>query len=46
MAWAALDCPGGIAAAEDARLDPDTAIVLGQMTASLHCCRRPATSAG
>jgi hypothetical protein len=35
MAWAALDCPGGIAAAEHARLGPDTAIVLGQMTASL-----------
>src|SRR3954462_1951225 len=35
MAWAALDCPGGIAVAEDAGLGPDTAIVLGQMTASL-----------
>jgi hypothetical protein len=35
IAWAALDCPSGIAAAEDARLGPDTAIVLGQMTASL-----------
>jgi hypothetical protein len=30
-----LDCPGGIAAAEDAGLGHDTAIVLGQMTASL-----------
>ncbi|HVT68511.1 MAG TPA: hypothetical protein VHF26_12225, partial [Trebonia sp.] len=35
VAWAALDCPSGIAAAEHARLGPDTAIVLGQMTASL-----------
>ena len=35
VAWAALDCPGGIAAAEAAGLARDTAIVLGQMTASL-----------
>jgi hypothetical protein len=35
VAWAALDCPSGIAAAEDAGLSPDTAIVLGRMTASL-----------
>lgn len=35
VAWAALDCPSGIAAAEHARLGRDTAIVLGQMTASL-----------
>ena len=35
VAWAALDCPGGIAAAEGAGLGQDTAIVLGQMTASL-----------
>jgi len=35
VAWAALDCPGGIAAAEAARLGRDTAILLGQMTASV-----------
>jgi hypothetical protein len=33
--WAALDCPSGIAAAEAADLAPDTAILLGRMTASL-----------
>jgi hypothetical protein len=33
MAWAALDCPSGIAAAEGACLDADTVIVLGRMTA-------------
>ena len=41
MAWAALDCPGGIAAAEHAGLGPDTAIVLGQMTASLTALPAP-----
>jgi hypothetical protein len=35
MVWAALDCPSGIAAAEAAGLGGDTAILLGQMTASL-----------
>jgi hypothetical protein len=35
VAWAALDCPSGIAAAEAAGLAQDTAILLGQMTASL-----------
>ncbi len=35
VVWAALDCPSGIAAAEDAGLGQDTAIVLGRMTASL-----------
>jgi hypothetical protein len=35
VAWAALDCPSGIAAAEDAGLGQDTAILLGRMTASL-----------
>jgi hypothetical protein len=35
VVWAALDCPSGIAAAEAAGLDQDTAILLGQMTASL-----------
>jgi hypothetical protein len=35
MIWAALDCPSGIAAAEAARLDQDTAILLGRMTADL-----------
>jgi hypothetical protein len=33
--WAALDCPSGIAAAEAANLGPDTAILLGRMTARL-----------
>ena len=33
--WAALDCPSGIAAAEAASLDQDTAILLGRMTADL-----------
>ena len=40
VVWAALDCPSGIAAAEVASLAPDTAILLGQMTASL--ASRPA----
>jgi hypothetical protein len=35
VVWAALDCPSGIAAAEAADLARDTAILLGQMTASL-----------
>ena len=35
MVWAALDCPGGIAAAEAAGLAQDTAILLGRMTTSL-----------
>jgi hypothetical protein len=35
VAWAALDCPSGIAAAEAASLGQDTAILLGQMTASV-----------
>ena len=35
VVWAALDCPGGIAAAEAAVLARDTAILLGRMTASL-----------
>ncbi len=35
VVWAALDCPSGIATAEAAGLAPDTAILLGQMTASL-----------
>jgi hypothetical protein len=35
VVWAALDCPSGIAAAEAAGLAPDTAILLGQMTAGL-----------
>src|ERR1700748_1298822 len=41
MAWAALDCPSGIAAAEGASLDPDTAIVLGRMTASVAALPAP-----
>jgi hypothetical protein len=35
VAWAALDCPSGIAAAEGAGLGQDTAILLGRMTARL-----------
>jgi hypothetical protein len=35
VVWAALDCPSGIAAGEAAGLARDTAILLGQMTASL-----------
>ena len=35
VVWAALDCPSGIAAAEAADLAQDTAILLGQRTASL-----------
>ncbi len=35
VVWAALDCPSGIAAAEAADLDRDTAVLLGRMTASL-----------
>jgi hypothetical protein len=35
VAWAALDCPGGIAAAESAALAGDLAVLLGRMTASL-----------
>ena len=41
MAWAALDCPSGIAAAEDADLGGDTAIVLGRMTATLAALPAP-----
>jgi hypothetical protein len=40
VAWAALDCPSGIAAAEGVGLGQDTAVVLGRMTASL--CELPA----
>lgn len=47
VVWAALDCPSGIAAAEAGGLSPDTAILLGQMTASpaLACRLCSATSA-
>jgi len=40
VVWAALDCPSGIAAGEAADLAPGTAILLGQMTASV--AARPA----
>jgi len=40
VVWAALDCPSGIAAADNADLGPGTAILLGRMTASL--AARPA----
>jgi hypothetical protein len=39
--WAALDCPSGIAAGEGCGLPEDTAIVLGQMTASLPVLPKP-----
>jgi hypothetical protein len=35
VAWAALDCPSGIAAAEASGLARDTGILLGRMTATL-----------
>lgn len=35
FAWAALDCPSGIAAFEAAAIGQDTAIVLGRMTANV-----------
>lgn len=35
IAWAALDCPSGIAAAEAADLGEDTTILLGRMTADV-----------
>jgi hypothetical protein len=35
IAWAALDCPSGIAAAEAADIGQDTAILLGRMTVSV-----------
>ena len=41
VVWAALDCPSGIAAAEAAGLSQDTAILLGQMTASLAALPAP-----
>jgi hypothetical protein len=41
MVWAALDCPSGIAVAEGTRLDADTAIVLGRMTASVTALPMP-----
>jgi hypothetical protein len=41
VVWAALDCPSGIAAAEDAGLGQDTAILLGRMTASLSALPAP-----
>jgi hypothetical protein len=35
VVWAALDCPGGIAAGEAAELPADTALVLGRLTAKV-----------
>ena len=35
IVWAALDCPSGIAAAEAADVGPETAILLGRMTANV-----------
>ena len=45
VVWAALDCPGGIAAAEAAGLSQDTAILLGRMTASLAALPAPGAGA-
>jgi hypothetical protein len=39
--WAALDCPSGIAAGEAADLPPDTAALLGRMTACVTARPRP-----
>ena len=41
VVWAALDCPGGIAVAENDCLAEDTAVVLGRMTASLTALPAP-----
>ena len=41
VAWAALDCPSGIAAAEGAGLGPGTVVVLGRMSASLRALPAP-----
>jgi hypothetical protein len=35
IVWAALDCPSGIAAVEATVIEPDTAILLGRMTANV-----------
>jgi hypothetical protein len=35
IVWAALDCPSGIASIETTALEPDTAILLGRMTADV-----------
>jgi hypothetical protein len=42
VVWAALDCPGGVGAAEDA-VPADTAVLLGQMTARLTARLRTGT---
>ena len=39
VVWAALDCPGGVAAVEAAAVPAGTPVLLGQMTARL--CARP-----
>jgi hypothetical protein len=41
VAWAALDCPSGIAAAEGGGLGPGTVVVLGRMSASLPALPAP-----
>jgi hypothetical protein len=41
VVWAALDCPGGLAAAEAAAVPADSVVLLGQMTARL--AARPRT---
>lgn len=35
VVWASLDCPSGIAVGEAGELPPDTAVVLGRMTATV-----------
>ena len=43
VVWAALDCPGGVAAVEAAAVPADTAVLLGQMTARLAARLRTGT---
>jgi hypothetical protein len=46
VVWAALDCPGGMAAGEAAALPADTAVLLGRMTARLAAPVRTGTGYG
>jgi hypothetical protein len=43
VVWAALDCPGGVAAVEAAALPAGTPVLLGQMTARLSARSRIGT---
>jgi hypothetical protein len=40
VVWAALDCPSGIAVGEAGELPPDTAVLLGRMTATVAAAPR------